>query len=131
MKTWADVLCGRNPGGARRQPDATIPTAHPRGGTPYGRAALSGEVAKLRGAGKGERNHTLNKAAFAAGQLVAGGELSEFEALRALAEAAKACGLGEREIAATLRSGLSSGLKYPRRRPRGYAVLEPVRGGRS
>jgi hypothetical protein len=81
----------------------------------YGQAALEREAEAVAKAADGQRNHSLNRAAFSLGQLVAGGELDEHLVRDRLAEAALACGLPEREVAATLESGLPAGMKLPRR----------------
>src|SRR6266702_2051168 len=58
------------------------PTPKPTAATPvqtppaYAAAALRGELDRVLAAGEGTRNHTLNAAAFALGQLVAGGLLA-------------------------------------------------------
>ena len=46
-------------------------------GTPYGLAALQDEIDVLASTPEGSRNDQLNRAAFALGQLIAGGELAE------------------------------------------------------
>jgi hypothetical protein len=86
--------------------------------TPYGRAALEGELVELRRAPVGTRNHTLNRCAFRLGRLVAGGELAEGEVASALRAAGAARGLAAREVERTIASGLAAGLRFPRRRPR-------------
>jgi hypothetical protein len=65
------------------------------------------------GAANGTRNHTLNEAAFSLGQLVAGGELQEGDVIAELTAAARLAGLGDNEIGATIRSGLSAGARSP------------------
>jgi len=106
----------------RPEPDTTpAPVAPPSADTPYAQVALDGELATMRAAGKGTRNDTLNTCAFKLGGLVAGGALSESDVVSALTEAAMSTGLGEREIAGTLRSGLESG----KREPRGVPEREP------
>lgn len=88
------------------------------GGTPYGRAALEGECEELACAPEGQRNNRLNEAAFAAGQLLAGGELTDQDVIKgSLADAAIAAGLPEAEAARTIRSGLEAGTMQPRRAP--------------
>ncbi len=82
--------------------------------TKYGRNALDRETAKVRGATSGSRNHTLNEAAFAIAQLVAGGEIDESEALYELRTAAQGIGLSDTEIGKTLTSAWESGTKQPR-----------------
>ena len=86
-------------------------------GRGYGQAALAGEVQRVRTAGDGTRNDTLNRAAFSLGQLVAGGELTEAEVRDELTDAARTAGLNDREISATLASGLSGGMATPRQAP--------------
>lgn len=100
----------------RRLPVPSAPAAAPcdRSHTAWASAALAGEVASVRGATEGCRNHTLNRAAFALGQLVAGGHLDEHDVVGALTAAGLAAGLGEREIRATIASGLRAGLGRPR-----------------
>lgn len=83
--------------------------------TAYAAAALRGELDRVLAAVEGTRNHTLNAAAFALGQLVAGGLLPRHLAEDALTLAGQAIGLDAREIAATVRSGLDSGERTPRR----------------
>ena len=78
-------------------------------------AALADEVATVRGAGEGVRNHTLNRAAFALGQLVGGGHLDEADVVAWLLDAATAAGLGEHEARVTIASGLRAGAGSPRR----------------
>ena len=87
------------------------------GGSAYGRAALEGETAELASTPEGQRNDRLNRAAFRAGQLVAGGELDELEAVGALRHAANACGLDELETSKTLASGMAAGKQEPRSAP--------------
>lgn len=80
----------------------------------WGRTALDRECQDLARTGEGGRNHALNRAAFRVAQIVAGGHLSEGEATARLHEAAAACGLPEREIERTIRSGFAAGLSSPR-----------------
>lgn len=56
-------------------------------GTPYGLAALTNECNAISAAADGSKHMTLNKAAFAIGGLVSGGELEREAAFAALAEA--------------------------------------------
>lgn len=82
---------------------------------PYATAALDAESGLVRNAAPGSRNRTLNRAAFSLGQLV-GAKLLERSAVEVtLSAAAELAGLEEREVAATLRSGLEAGIKKPRR----------------
>ena len=84
-------------------------------------AALRGEVDRVRNAPDGCRNHTLNRAAFALGQIAGAGIITETEVESHLHHAAISAGLGEREALLTIRSGISAGLA----RPRGPAELAP------
>lgn len=83
------------------------------GTTPWGRVRLDVLAEEVSGATVGTRNHTLNKAAFLAGQAVASGHITEDDAHAVLYDAAIAAGLKEREVAKTLGSGLRSGAKHP------------------
>ena len=102
---------------------AKAAAAHRRSGNGagYGGAALDAEAARVAGAPRGQRNHTLNRAAFSLGQLVAAGVLHEGEVRLRLRDAAIACGLvkddGPGAVTATLNSGLAAGMKQPRRPP--------------
>lgn len=83
-------------------------------GERYAKAALEGELDALRAATDGNRNETLNKAAFSLGQFVGAGLLDRSDVEVALQSAAEAIGLPQREAAATIRSGLDSGVQHPR-----------------
>ena len=80
----------------------------------YTAAALRGELDRVLAARPGHRNHALNAAAFALGQLVGGGLLPEGLATAALAEASAAIGLPASEAHRTIRSGLTAGSRCPR-----------------
>jgi hypothetical protein len=80
----------------------------------WAKAALEGELERLKRAQPGMRNHTLNKVAFRLGQIIAGGQLDEGEIEGALVRNAMAVGLGEREAVATVHSGLTAGESSPR-----------------
>jgi hypothetical protein len=86
------------------------------GGTPYGRAALANELARLAQARKGShfRNNQLNRSAYALGRLVGAGYLDQGTAESHLYRVGLNIGLPEREIIATLRSGLEAGIRNPR-----------------
>jgi hypothetical protein len=82
---------------------------------PYAEAALRRECDTLAAMGPDSgRNNALNRAAFNLGQLVAAGHLPEEDAAEALAAAAAACGLGDREAERTIASGLAAGQRHPR-----------------
>ncbi len=107
-----------------RPPRSSLPPTPVTGAcSAYGQAALEREAAHVASAVEGTRNDVLNRAAFALGQLVAGGELDEELVRDRLIDAALACGLPEYEIAGrsgrggTLNSGLLDGMQLPRRAP--------------
>jgi len=77
-------------------------------------AALQGEVDRVRRAPEGSRNHALNRAAFALGQIAGAGAIDSLDVEAHLRRAAIAVGLGEREADLTIQSGLSAGLARPR-----------------
>lgn len=85
----------------------------PVGGS-YCENALYAECERVAAARQGKRNDTLNRAAFALGQLVGAGALDPSETVDALLGAAARCGLGEREARNTVASGVRAGLAYPR-----------------
>ncbi|MBG0814176.1 bifunctional DNA primase/polymerase [Planomonospora sp. ID82291] len=98
-------------------PPSAAPVPLPYDGqrpTRYALAALHGETERVRTAAPGSRNHTLNAAAFALGQLVGAGLLPRPLAEDALTSAGHAAGLPPREVAATIRSGLDAGQRRPR-----------------
>ncbi len=83
--------------------------------TRYAQCALESEVGKVALAPVGERNHTLNRAAFALGQLVGSGEIDVDGVIDALLGAAALVGLDEPEASKTIASGLMAGTAQPRR----------------
>ncbi len=85
----------------------------PLGETGQG-TALVRELLAVVNAEGGTRNHQLNKSAFALGQIVAGGGLSESVVRGALEEAGRQAGLDEFEIPKSIDSGLLSGADSPR-----------------
>ena len=68
----------------------------------------------MRGAQEGQRNVTLNRAAFKLGTLVGAGVLDEVVVCQALTEAGQTVGLDAGEVVASIRSGLTAGLAHPR-----------------
>jgi hypothetical protein len=96
---------------------AAGPADYEGNGSAYGLAVLDGELHQLRTATSGTRNHSLNRAAFAIGQIVAGGELDERHARLELLNAALAIGLPEPEARQTLDSGFRAGTREPRSAP--------------
>jgi len=120
---WATLLTGKRE--PRRDvppaPAPAAPTAVPAGrqAVPcgYAESALAGEVAALRATPEGRRNDQLNRAAFALGQMVGAGALDRGRVERELLATARDIGLGSRETAATIRSGVKAGMAEPRAIP--------------
>ncbi len=77
-------------------------------------ARLQAEAMAVRFAQTGARNDRLNLAAWRLGKLAAAGRLTESEIANALLPAALGAGLGEREAAATIASGLRAGVQHGR-----------------
>jgi hypothetical protein len=96
---------------------AAGPADYEGNGSAYGLAVLTGELTQLRAASPGTRNHALNRAAFAVGQVVGGGELNERHARLELLDAALAIGLPEADARQTLDSGFTAGAREPRSAP--------------
>lgn len=106
---------------AWRQRRSETPVAAPadpgrpvEGRAAYGRAALEGELERVRGAVQGERNSTLYTAALKIGSLVAGGHVDEDEARTALVVAGTSTGLPRVEAVTAIRSGMRNGMQTPR-----------------
>ncbi len=78
----------------------------------YAETALNNELDKVRQAPEGTRNVILNKAAFALGQLVGTGLLDQSLVESSLLNATS---LLEAEALRTIRSGVNSGVKEPRK----------------
>jgi putative DNA primase/helicase len=98
------------------RPEPPRANGHPHGTIPdaYVRAAVDAECRAVASAPEGQRNDTLNRAAFALGQLVGAHALGRREAEARLLAAALTCGLDHREADATIRSGLDGGEQHPR-----------------
>lgn len=81
--------------------------------------AINNEISNVCNSVNGSRNDTLNKAAFALGQLVSAtwANVDEHEIENLLLEAAQNCGLDENEARITIKSGLDSGKSKPREIP--------------
>lgn len=92
----------------------TSPKFNGAGASVYGESALLAECQRVALAMQGQRNNTLNTAAFAVGQLIAGGELEHGYALGRLLQAAQQSGLAIAEAERTADSGLSAGMEHPR-----------------
>jgi hypothetical protein len=80
----------------------------------WARAAVEGEITRVQQAADGVRNDTLNRAAFALGQLVGAGHLREDRVRNALVTAGLRVGLSPTEVRATVASGLRAGSRSPR-----------------
>jgi hypothetical protein len=80
----------------------------------YAEAALRKEVLILAGTPEGDRNDQLNKSAYAMGQFLSAGLLSEAEITSDLSLAANCAGLAPEEIGKTILSGLEAGQRHPR-----------------
>lgn len=80
----------------------------------YVRSAFQGELDRVYESADGQRNNTLNSAAFSLGQLVGAGALDHNKVRADLLNAARSIGLPEHEAAATVDSGLGAGVKEPR-----------------
>jgi hypothetical protein len=103
--------------------DTTPPPSKASGGnsalrntSAYTLAALGGELEKVLAAAPGQRNDTLNRAAFALGQLVGAQLLDHHVAQDELVSAAASIDLPRAEAERTITSGLTAGQRYPRRR---------------
>jgi len=114
-------------GESRRATTVAIPVPPEGGGSAYGLAALEAEIARVRSAQKGQRNQTLNIAAFNLATLTGGGELELELASQELLAAAIAAGLAERESARTIQSGFAAGLERPRQAPPSAIARERAR----
>jgi hypothetical protein len=84
------------------------------GSSRYAATAVGEECVLVAAAVPGQRNHTLNTAAYNLGQLVGAGLLAHAAAEAALTDAAARAGLGKREAARTIASGLTAGARNPR-----------------
>ena len=80
----------------------------------YAVAAFREETRRVAEAPVGTRNHTLNRAAFSLGQLVAAGLIPPLPVMTGLADAAARAGLPPDEARRTIRSGMAAGARKPR-----------------
>jgi predicted P-loop ATPase len=88
--------------------------------TPYGKKALESEAQRVATATDGTRNETVNRAAFAIGRLVGGGEIDESDAKIALLDACAANGLladDEKGTTDTIYRALAAGAEKPKSAP--------------
>jgi hypothetical protein len=98
-----------------RETPVSMPKARSAdGGDAWAEAALADELAKMAMATEGTRNNTLNRAAYALGQIVGAGYLTRTEVEQGLYRAGLLTGLSESETWATINSGIAAGLKRPR-----------------
>lgn len=96
----------------RPTPEGDRPSVAPAiESTPYGLAALRGEIDTLLTTPVGRRNDQLNRSAFALGRLIASGHVSHALASQVLQAAALRIGLPRLETVRTTTSGLSAGLE--------------------
>lgn len=79
--------------------------------TDAARSRLYRAVGAVVAAGPGSRNQTLYRRAHQVGIMLAAGLLAEKEAVEALYGAARAAGLDHPEAAATIKSGIGSGIR--------------------
>ncbi len=79
----------------------------------YAGAILQRQVADLARVAEGKRNDALNRAGFVLGKYIGSGLLDRYQVEEALHAAALAAGLEDREIVATMRSGVDSGMLDP------------------
>lgn len=93
-----------------------------RDATAWAKAAVDGELDRLRHASEGSRNDTLNRVAFRLGQIIGGGALAEHDIEPLLVEHGIALGLREREVVSTVHSGLRAGERAP-----SIPATEPIR----
>ncbi|RFS81364.1 hypothetical protein D0T12_32565 [Actinomadura spongiicola] len=91
-----------------------MPALDGRHAAGYVGAALRAEVQHVLDSRPGARNHTLNAAAFALGQLAAGGMLPAALVVDCLTAAGLTIGLTARECEATIASGMRAGARTPR-----------------
>jgi hypothetical protein len=80
--------------------------------TSYAMGVLKGAVGRIRQAGEGKRNSTLNDEAFLIGQWVAGGELNPIGVAEVLEQASTDPDRGK--VRSTVRRALVDGAQYPR-----------------
>ena len=110
----------RAPQPISQRPSAEHELSSVRLSAPYVTAALAVEVARVRRAPEGQRNHLLFIASIALGQLVGGGQLDEHTARDRLRDACAthvaAGAFTVAEAEATISSGLTRGTAEPRTR---------------
>ena len=113
--TWLIELLTVEPARPERVDVGRIRTD--RGVSAWASTALAGEIDRVQRADEGQRNQTLNRAAFVLGQIVAADHLDHDDVSDLLCRAGVASGLGEREVRTTVASGLTAGARRPRHPP--------------
>jgi hypothetical protein len=116
LPSWLHHALTPKPPTAHSAP-ATAATTNPSG---YILAALRGECQRVRTAPPGQHNAVLCRAAYALGQLVGAGLLTQDTARAELTTTADVlisadCGCTHREIARVITAGLTAGARNPRR----------------
>lgn len=109
LPTW--VVTALKPPPAAPKPAAAANGPHVAGDDRYAASALKAEMKRVSEAREGNRNVTLNLAAFKLGQFVGAGRLQRHDVEAALLQVTD---LPEREARATIRSGLDAGTANPR-----------------
>lgn len=121
MPDWLQELCRPRPVAPEVPPEhrrQAPPVNAFHGATSYGRALLRGMAQEVAEARSGQRNETLNYAAYRVGRFVAGGEIDRERAAEALLDAAAVCGLPPDEAHRTLQGGLNAGWVKPLTAPK-------------
>ena len=99
-------------------------------GSRWGCAVMARVLAELPAvAASGGRNVAMNRAAWTAGRLVAGGELETGKAQSTLVAAGLAMGLPQFEARSAVRSGFTAGLDHPMVSPSRKRTAEVARWG--
>ena len=96
--------------------------------TPYGRKALEEERNRILEAPDGQRHNTIYKASATIGELVAGGEIAESDAVSALEDAATSIGDDYQRDVQTVADGLLAGASSPRKAPEKVAKGKASQG---
>jgi putative DNA primase/helicase len=114
---WLLKKMGKSPPASGPQIPAEIAVAYRKRAEAYANAALTRELDRLKKAPLHQRNNTLNACAFNLGQFLPHGLFNETRIAAELTAAASGIGLGESEIAPTIKSGFRGGRQSPRRMP--------------
>jgi hypothetical protein len=93
---------------------AVSPPSPSSRGDSYGRRALESEAGRLALAPVGQRNAELHRAAVRLGQLVHAGQVDAGDVIDALLSVGVRIGLAEREVEATIGSGMRFGMENGR-----------------